>query len=132
MPNTKKPRKAYKPKLILPPAIRLTDTHADQLALQMHTAARALDTEQGLKRYIDLLTKCVVAMEHSKSHDNHSRAILRTALDKLQKSIDSGLLHENDEIYLQKTAGFIDTWISNGRLSYASLEYAKRTMRAVA
>lgn len=131
MPSSKKPRKKHKIKPINAPAIRLTDVHARDLALQIHVASTQLDTIQGLNGFCEVLTKVTAAMEVDQTHDKQSRTLIANAIAKIQKSIDSGQITHDNEKYLQIVACNITDWLHDGRVSYRGFIAAKRACRRI-
>ncbi len=113
------------------PGIRLSEKDAESLALRTHIAAVAIDREEGLTQFIDIVCKVTVAMTTAGSMDKHSRAILGTTAKMLDEVMKTGKITDKQEAYIRRTAGFINDWLLDGRIRYSDLEVAKKAMRRV-
>ena len=131
MSKSKKPRKKYTPKPIKAPGIRLAEKDAESLAFRTHMAARALDTEQGMEQFINIICKATVAMSNAGTLDIHAGRILRTASTMLEGCIKTGRITDKQEAFLQRTAGFIDDWLCEGRIRYADLQFASIAIKQI-
>lgn len=131
MKQKKKRDKKYTPKPIRQPGIRLSEKDAESLALRTHLAAVAIDREEGLTQFIDIVCKVTVAMTTAETMDKHSRAILGTTAKMLDEVMKTGKITDNQEAYIGRTAGFINDWLLDGRIRYSDLEVAKKAMRRV-
>ena len=108
------------------PALPLTDKHHDDLATALHVAANRVDTVDGCNAFTHQLLVATAAMEISGKHDAHSRNLLRTACIMLEKVCDTGKMDSKTIAYCQRVASWIDEWIGQGRITYASFTEAKR------
>lgn len=113
----------------VPPALRLLDNEVKALQTRIHMGAACLDTEDGLELYCKTLCECTVAMEVDGTHDKNSDALLRTGIKKLEKAIQDGRLHVDDEAYLQQLALNVDDWIAAGRVTMRGLATARRLVK---
>lgn len=113
------------------PGIRLSEKDAESLALRAHIAAVAIDREEGLIQFIDIVCKVTVAMTTAEKMDKHSRAILGTTAKMLDEVMKTGKITDKQEAYIRRTAGFINDWLLDGRIRYSDLEMAKKAMRRV-
>lgn len=121
-------RSNYKPKVIRAPGIRLAEKDAESLAFRTHVAALMLDTADGMNQFTEIVCKVSVAMAYSETIDRHARSILSTATKMLDEVIKTGTLTARQHDYLKRTAGFIDDWLQQGRVTYAALQYSKSLM----
>jgi hypothetical protein len=108
------------------PALPLTEKHHDDLAMGLHVAAANVTTVAGCNAFAHQMAVATAAMEISGTHDNHSRALLRSACLMLEKSCETGEISEKMEVYCKTLAAWIDKWIGQGRITYDSLTKAKR------
>lgn len=127
----KKREKKYTPKPIKAPGIRLSEKDAESLAFRAHIAACALDSEQGLTQFIDIVCKTTVAMTTAGTMDLHAERILRTATKHLDAIMATGRVLDTQEVYLKRVAGFIDDWLNEGRIRYSDLQVAQRVTRNI-
>lgn len=131
MSRSKKPRKKYTPKPIKAPGIRLAEKDAESLAIRAHLAAQTLDTEHGMTQFINIVCKATVAMSNAGTLDTHAGRILRTASTMLEGCINTGRITDKQEAFLKRTAGFIDDWLTEGRIRYADLQFANVAMKKI-
>lgn len=131
MKPKKKREKKYRPKPIKAPGIRLSEKDAESLAFRAHMSACALDTEQGLTQFIDIICKTTISMTTAGTMDLHAERILRTATKHLDAIMETNKVTEAQEKYLQRVAGFVDDWLCEGRIRYSDLAFAKTAMRNI-
>lgn len=108
------------------PALPLTDKHQQDLKLKLHTAVARVDTVDGCNAFTHQLLVAAAAMEIDGTHCNHSRSLLRTACLKLEKVCRTGKMDAGTVSYCKQVASWIDAWIGQGRITYASFTEAKR------
>lgn len=113
------------------PGLPLTDEHQRELALQLHVAAARLDTVEGCNSFTRMMMVTTIAMEISKTHDDHSRALLRTCCLKLEPICAGRPMDDATMRYCQQVASWIDEWIVTRRFNYASFIEAKQIAKEI-
>lgn len=108
------------------PALPLTENHCNDLALTLHTAAARVDTVSGCNAFTHQLLVVTAAMEIDGTHCQQSRSLLRTTCLKLEKVCETGKMNAGTVSYCKQVASWIDAWIAQGRITYASFTEAKR------
>lgn len=88
-----------------------------------------LTHEDGLNRFCKILSLVTLAMEHSKTHDKQSRAILSTSLQKLQRVVKTDEIKQDDIDYLKLVASNIHDYLEQGRINWQGFLYAKRYLQ---
>lgn len=125
----KKRNKKYRPKHSEFPALPIDTKNRNDLALQLHCSALMLTHEDGLNRFCKILSLVTLAMEHSKTHDKQSRAILSTSLQKLQRVVKTDEIKQDDIDYLKLVASNIHDYLEQGRINWQGFLYAKRYLQ---
>ncbi len=108
------------------PVLPLTENHQADLALALHTATASLKTVSGCNNFARILAVFTSAMDIEGKIDDHARNLIRTACLMLEKVTDTGVVDEKTHKYCKALAVWIDRWISQGRITYASLTEAKK------
>lgn len=109
----------------------MTDEHKRDLALQLHVAAMQLPDAEACDRFTRIMMIVTMAMETEGTHDQHSRTLLRTVCIMLEKVCKGAPMTESVTQYCKRVAYWIDRWVHDGRITYASFVQAKAAAKNI-